>query len=156
MNTIDNNPSRLVSHMAPRIHNLVLLSALAVFAGCESEPESHVVSSPPPPAPNVVGTQPVIVTTQSTTTTGPVTTTQTVPASTVYVTQAPPAAQAEVIVAQPSPEYVWIAGYWTWRHERYEWMAGHWEVPPHSNAVWIPPHYEPENSGFRFYEGYWN
>jgi len=36
---------------------------------------------------------------------------------------------AEVVLAQPSSQHVWIAGYWTWRNDRYEWMAGHWALP---------------------------
>jgi hypothetical protein len=83
-------------------------------------------------------------------------TTQAQPTNTVIITQAPPALQTEVVLARPSPDHVWIPGYWTWRDSRYEWMAGHWEVPPHSSSTWIAPHYEPENGGYRFYEGYWN
>lgn len=83
-------------------------------------------------------------------------TTQAQPTNTVIVTQAPPALQTEVVLARPSPDHMWVPGYWTWRDGRYEWMAGHWEVPPHSNSTWIAPHYEPENGGYRYYEGYWN
>ena len=32
------------------------------------------------------------------------------PTNTVVVTQAPPALQSEVVLARPSPDYVWIAG----------------------------------------------
>jgi hypothetical protein len=83
-------------------------------------------------------------------------TTQAQPANTVIVTQAPPALQTEVVLARPSPDHMWVPGYWTWRDSQYEWMAGHWEIPPHSNSVWTAPHYEPENGGYRFYEGSWN
>jgi hypothetical protein len=65
-------------------------------------------------------------------------------------------AQPEVVLARPGPEYVWLPGYWTWRDSRYEWMAGQWVVPPHSNAVWIAPHWDTESGGYRYYEGYWN
>lgn len=133
---------------------LVTAAALALLAGCDSEPDSHVVSAPPPQAPVVATTStPVVVTTTQTNTPASV---QTPAVNTVVVTQAPPAPQAEVVVAQPSPEYAWVAGYWTWRNSQYQWVAGHWEIPPRSNATWIPPHYEPEGSAFRFYEGYWN
>ena len=134
----------------------LLCGALALMAGCASEPESHVVSAPPPGAPTMVvaGTattpQPVVVTTQGT---------ATAPGSnTIIVTQAPPAPQpvAEVAVARPSSQHVWVDGYYTWRNNRYEWMAGHWEVPPRAGAVWVAPKYEREGSGYRFYEGYWN
>jgi WXXGXW repeat (2 copies) len=154
MKTSPNVRTRLATPAA-RANAFALLCALAVAAGCASEPDSHVVSSPPPPAPNTV---PATVTTQSTTTTsGGVTTTQTqTQPATVVVTQALPVAQAEVVLAQPGPDYSWVPGYWTWRDNQYQWMAGHWEIPPHANAVWVPPHTEAENGAFRFYEGYWN
>jgi hypothetical protein len=143
---------------------LVVCGAIALVGGCSSEPDSHVVSAPPPPPPGVA---PTVVTTSTTTTP----TTQTVytqgptqqtvytqgqPQSTIIVQQAPPAAQAEVVLARPSPDHMWVHGYWTWRDNQYEWMAGHWEIPPHAGSVWIAPHWEPENGAYRFYEGYWN
>jgi WXXGXW repeat (2 copies) len=145
---------------------LAALGAIALLGGCGTEPDSHVVSAPPPPPP----TQATVVTTQTTSTpvqtqtvytqgqpqTQTVYTTQTQPTNTIIVAQAPPAVQAEVVLARPSPDHMWIAGYWTWRDNRYEWMAGHWELPPHSNAVWVAPHWEPENGAYRYYEGYWN
>jgi hypothetical protein len=155
MNTIFSGLASFATRAAPRARAFALLSGLALFAGCSSEPDSHVVSAPPPLAPSSVVSQPVTVTTQSTTT-GPVTTTQTQPVNTIVVTQAPPALQSEVVLARPSPDYVWVAGYWTWRDNRYEWMAGQWVIPPHSNSAWVAPHWEPENGGYRFYEGYWN
>jgi len=76
--------------------------------------------------------------------------------STIIVTQAPPAMQQEVVLAQPSSQHVWLAGYWTWRNDRYEWMAGHWELPPSPNSAWVAPRWEQQGNAYRFYEGYWN
>jgi hypothetical protein len=76
--------------------------------------------------------------------------------STIVVTQAPPAPQAENVPARPGADYVWVAGYWSWRNNRYEWVAGHWTVPPRAGATWVPPRWEPEGSSYRFYEGYWD
>jgi hypothetical protein len=76
--------------------------------------------------------------------------------STVLVTQAPPMQQQEVVIAQPSPQDVWIAGFWTWRDSQYQWMAGHWEMPPNASAVWVAPRWEQEGNAYRFHEGYWN
>ena len=76
--------------------------------------------------------------------------------STTVVTQAPPALEQEVVLAQPSPQDVWLAGYWTWQNERYEWMAGHWQLPPYSTATWVTPRWEHEGNAYRFYEGHWN
>jgi hypothetical protein len=131
---------------------------LGLFAGCASEPSSHVLSAPPPPAPNSA-----VMTT--TTTTAPVvvanngyvtTTNATQVGNTIIVTQTPPALQHEVVLARPTSEHQWLAGYWTWRNERYEWMAGHWELPPNTGSVWVTPRWEQNGNAYRFYEGYWN
>jgi hypothetical protein len=76
--------------------------------------------------------------------------------STTIVTEAPPVPQSEVVLAQPSPKHMWLAGYWTWRDARYEWMAGHWELPPSSRSVWVLPRWEQQGNAYRFYEGYWD
>lgn len=156
---------RVVRHLTPVI-------AIGLLAGCATAPESHMVSEPPPPAP----TRSV---TTTTTTTSPdtvpgaavgypttavvgypantVVTTGTPVAGTVIVTQqAPPALQTEVVLAQPEPRDVWIAGYWTWNDSRYQWMAGHWELPPNARAVWVAPTWQPMGHGYRYTEGYWN
>ena len=52
--------------------------------------------------------------------------------------------------------YFWLAGYWTWRNDRYEWMAGQWELPPSSSSAWVAPRWEQQGNAYRFYEGYWN
>ncbi|MCX6933741.1 MAG: YXWGXW repeat-containing protein [Verrucomicrobia bacterium] len=140
---------------------LALCGAVALLAGCATEPPSHVVSAPPPPSPNapVMAAPPGSTqTTQTTQTTpgGTVVTTQTVPVLTMMVPQAPPAMQAETVLARPSSDHAWVPGYWTWRNSRYEWMAGHWEVPPFSTAKWNTPRWEPEDGAYRFFEGYWN
>jgi hypothetical protein len=148
---MEKNPfTPYLSRMAARVHLaraplfFGCSAALALLAGCGSEPESHVVSAPPPSAPNtVVYTAP---------TPAPVATVQ---SPNVVVTQAPPALVSEAVTAQPSSRHVWIPGYWTWRNERYEWMAGHWEVPPTSTSTWVAPTWQREGSGYRFYEGHW-
>lgn len=135
----------------------VALGCAAFLAGCATEPESHVVSAPPPATPPAATPSPA--TTTTTTTATPVVTTHadgTQTTQTVVVTQAPPAPQQEVVSARPGPDYVWVAGYWRWRDSRYEWVAGHWEVPPRTGAVWIPPRWAPESGGYRFYDGYWD
>jgi hypothetical protein len=155
-------PVRVVRQFTPV---LAFCGAMGLLAGCASQPETHTVYSPPPPAP-----------TRSVTTTTTTTTPDTVPgalagnpanvivtttapgASTRYVnvTQAPPALQSDVVLAQPSPADVWIAGYWTWRDPGYRWVPGHWEIPPRSDAVWVAPVIQPQGNGYRFTEGYWN
>jgi hypothetical protein len=128
----------------------IVSAGLLLLAGCSTEPDSHVVSAPPPGAPGAA--QPVTVVTQSGTAAPTV-----VPAgaSTVVVTQTPPALQTENPGTQPSSAHVWVPGYWTWQNSQYQWVTGRWAIPPEGNTAWIPPHWEPEGNGYRFYEGYW-
>jgi len=144
-----------VSRTHRQIAQVSLVSAaLALLAGCASEPASHVVSAPPPPAPS---TQ-LVVAQQQPTAQYVATNNLAQPQNgVIIVTQAPPAIQQEVVLAQPSSDHKWVPGYWTWRNSRYEWMAGHWELPPSSSSVWIAPRWEHRSDGsYQFYEGYWN
>jgi hypothetical protein len=152
--------ARLVRQLTPV---LVCCSAFGLLAGCATAPDSHMVSAPPPPAP-----------TRSVTTTTTTTTPDTVPAvvtgspatvtyatstasgTTTIVAQAPPALQSEVVLVQPSPQDVWIAGYWTWRDTGYQWRAGHWELPPNSSSVWVAPTCQRQGNGYKYTDGYWN
>jgi hypothetical protein len=128
----------------------LISGGLALMAGCASEPESHVVSAPPPSAPQ---TQIVVAAPQPQAIATPVQTAN----GTIIVQQAPPSMQQEYVTAQPSSDHKWVPGYWTWRNSRYEWMAGHWEVPPSRGSVWIAPRWERTSDGnYRFFEGYWN
>ncbi len=122
--------------------------SLALMAGCSSEPESHVVSAPPPQTQVIVAPAQAAPVVQQ-----PVQTAN----GTIIVTQAPPTMQQEVVTAQPTSDHKWVPGYWTWRNSRYEWVSGHWELPPSRDSVWIAPRWERTDSGaYRFYEGYWN
>jgi hypothetical protein len=171
------NPASFSNRVKSPALAFLACGALALFAGCESGPDSHVVSAPPPSGPATtsstvttqttntpVYTQPGVVTTQTTTgANGQVYTTQTQgnpvvvgQPNVIVVTQAPPALQSEVVLAQPSPDYKWVPGYWKWTDNRYVWISGHWELPPRGDSVWVAPRWEPENGGYRVYDGYWN
>jgi hypothetical protein len=77
-------------------------------------------------------------------------------AGTTIVTEAPPALQSEFVLAQPAPNYVWVAGYWTWSSHQYEWTSGHWVIPPNPGAMWVCPRWEQQGNAYKFTEGYWN
>lgn len=134
--------------------------ALGLLAGCASEPESVVLTAPPPAPPAAaVYSAPVTVQTPS----GGVATVQTpvaqvspVGASSIVVMQSPPAAHQEVPTARPTADHVWVAGYWTWKNNQYTWVTGQWTMPPRAGAVWVPPRWQPEGASWRFYEGYWD
>lgn len=148
-----------ISQIFPRLRStegralsVLLTGAALALGGCASEPESHVVSAPPPaPANTVAASTGVMVQT-------PVVdpaTGATVATQPVMISQAPPAPQSEPVLEQPSAKHVWIPGYWSYRNSRYVWIAGRWELPPRAEAVWVAPHYEREANAYRFYEGYW-
>ena len=74
----------------------------------------------------------------------------------VVVASAPPPLQQEVIDVQPGPDYVWVGGYWTWRHDHHEWVRGQWKRPPHGRHQWVAPRWEHNTRGYVFIDGHWN
>lgn len=150
---------RRLKDSVPSVASVSMISAMiGLSAGCASEPESHLVSAPPPSAPSTT----MMTTTTTTSTPAPVVVASAYVApavpvvTTVVVTQAPPAMQQDVVIAQPSSQHVWIAGYYTWRNNQYQWMTAHWELPPYSNARWVKPGWEQQGNAYKFTEGYWN
>jgi hypothetical protein len=56
----------------------------------------------------------------------------------------------------PSPDAVWINGYWAWDGRQYVWAQGHWIMPPPHYRYYIPPHWHRRPDGSSVYiEGYW-
>ncbi len=68
----------------------------------------------------------------------------------------PPPPQREVIIAAPSPAYVWVPGYWNWQN-RWIWMPGQWVMPPKPGFRWIGHQWLPHESGngYRMQHGGW-
>ncbi len=136
--------------------------ALVWLAGCSSEPESHVVSTPPPAvavAPVVAQQVPVVTQTVPVATVPAQVVATSTPAGTVVLNQAMPVAPQIVVTrpARPSDYDVWVDGHWTYRHNQYEWINGHWEVPPSQGEVWIQPQTEQRSDGYyTFIEGHWS
>ncbi len=132
----------------PLVSVVLAVGGLALVAGCASEPESHVVSAPPPN----------VVTPAVTTAPAQVVVAQQTPSGAIILNQAPPAAPQVVVTqtARPTSDSVWIDGHWSYRTGRYEWVNAQWQQPPHSGDVWYPPHSEPRGDGsYTFYEGHW-
>ena len=66
----------------------------------------------------------------------------------------------EAIPVAPGPDYVWVTGYWQWRHTRlgfghWEWVPGVWTRPPHRDAVWIEGRWEPHRGLNIWVDGHW-
>jgi len=61
------------------------------------------------------------------------------------------------VIAAPSPDYVWIDGYWTWDYpsRNYIWMQGYWALAPYPGAYWIPGYWERYRSGYRWINACW-
>lgn len=115
--------------------------AALLVAGCSHRP--IVVQTP---APTVIQTPPA-----ATTEAAPAPT----PPAVIVVNQAPPAPLQDTMPPQPSPQHVWIPGYWAWRNNQQQWITGHWEIPPHPGATWVEPRWEQRGSEYVFIDGYW-
>jgi len=69
-------------------------------------------------------------------------------------TPAPPQS-AETVGPAPSPNAVWIPGYWDYNGSGYAWAAGHWEIPPPSSQSYVAAHWENRGGTYVFVRGYW-
>jgi hypothetical protein len=75
-----------------------------------------------------------------------------------YVRQpmAPPAAPVpDVVTPSPSPNALWIPGYWNFTGSGYVWTAGHWEIPPAGASSYVAAHWENRAGALAFVPAYW-
>jgi len=56
-----------------------------------------------------------------------------------------------VVAARPSPEFVWVEGYWAPQGKHYRWNNGYWTRPPYAGAYWVEPYYYRGS----YIAGYW-
>ena len=70
----------------------------------------------------------------------------------------PPPAPVEETGPAPTPDSVWINGYWALDdHGRYYWIRGHWVVPPSERySVYHPPHWSRRGHTYIYIRGYWH
>lgn len=66
-----------------------------------------------------------------------------------------PTRRAESPSAKPSPDHVWVSGYWDRTSGEWRWIGGSWQVPPFEGAKWIRGHWTREARGWRWAKGYW-
>jgi len=71
------------------------------------------------------------------------------------VPAAPPAPMVEIRSIAPSPNHVWLPGYWDWNGRDYVWISGEWVETPSPQTVWIPGHWERTPAGYTWISGYW-
>jgi hypothetical protein len=67
----------------------------------------------------------------------------------------PPPPPSEVAYAQPSPDAVWVPGYWFFDGYSYVWASGCWQVPPPYHYAYVSPHWAYRGGGYVFVRGYW-
>lgn len=67
----------------------------------------------------------------------------------------PPAAPVEM-GQPPTPDAVFIAGYWAWDGRQYVWANPHWIIPPPGYHQYYAPHWRRRPDGTSVYVyGYW-
>ena len=73
-----------------------------------------------------------------------------------YVVDEPPPPRAEVIVGTaPSPDYVWVGGYWGRYRNNWHWVHGRWAPRPHPNAAWVDGRWDRGSRGYQWRNGHW-
>ncbi len=77
-------------------------------------------------------------------------------AAPIVINVAPPPPRIEIISAAPSPNHVWIGGYWRWNNNngRHEWVNGHWEQR-RDGQFWAPGHWVRNGNSWSFSGGFW-
>jgi hypothetical protein len=77
------------------------------------------------------------------------------PVAVVEVREAPPPVRVEVMTVQPSPNHIWIAGYWSHHGGGWVWNQGHWEARRHGH-VWVAARNVEVRPGvWRYEPGHW-
>ncbi len=56
---------------------------------------------------------------------------------------------------QPSPDHVWVIGYWWWTNQTYMWVPGYWAVPPYKNYVYVSGYWTHVNNHWVYHRGGW-
>jgi hypothetical protein len=67
----------------------------------------------------------------------------------------PPPPMVEVVGVAPSPDHIWIGGYWGWDGHRRSWIRGHYELPPHGRHTWVAARWDHRGGNYVFVRGYW-
>ncbi|MFI5197047.1 MAG: hypothetical protein ACHQJD_00365 [Thermoanaerobaculia bacterium] len=59
------------------------------------------------------------------------------------------------MIERPSPQHVWIKGYWHHTGHEWSWIEGRWIEPPHPHARWVAARYERHHGEIRYIPGHW-
>jgi hypothetical protein len=74
-------------------------------------------------------------------------------AGVIIVHTAPPPLRDEV-VPEPRHGYVWVPGYWDWRHNHHVWVAGTWVRERHG-YVYVAPEWRERDGRWEMERGRW-
>jgi hypothetical protein len=72
-----------------------------------------------------------------------------------YVDREPPPVRYERAPPLPSPDHIWISGYWSWDGRAHIWIPGRYELRPHPRAAWVDGHWARHERGWHWVEGHW-
>jgi hypothetical protein len=67
-----------------------------------------------------------------------------------------PALRHEVRTERPSPNHVWVGGFWHHTGTDWNWNDGRWAERPQHNTKWIAPQYKKVKGGTRYSPGHWS
>jgi hypothetical protein len=71
------------------------------------------------------------------------------------VATAPPPAPEEAVIAAPSPNSVWVPGYYEYKNGAYVWTNGSYQIPPSGKTTYVPTQWQKTPRGYRLMKGHW-
>lgn len=71
----------------------------------------------------------------------------------VFVNVPPPPLRHEIVPA-PRVGYVWVPGYWDWRHHRHHWVGGYW-VRERPGYYYAPTRWVERDGRWYYSRGAW-
>ena len=122
---------RLTMRITPIVVASGAMAAVAL-AGCRTYHTERVVTQP---------ANPVVVQTPA-------------PSPVVVATAPPPAPRAETVPLAPSPDSIWVPGYWSWVNGQYQWVPGRYEAG-RVGYTWVPQRWEYINGQWQMTGGTW-
>ena len=71
------------------------------------------------------------------------------------VATGPPMPPDEVVVVAPSPQYVWVPGYYSYRGGNYIWIQGSYQIPPRGRNKYVQGEWMKTPKGYKHGRGHW-
>jgi hypothetical protein len=121
-------------------------AALLALAACQSPEPSVKTAQTAPTTTITIASAPAPVVTA--------------PATVVLAPNPPPQAQVEFVPPAPpnAPYAVWQPGHWRWSGAngvQWQWVAGNYVMAPPGYHAWVPGRWQPQPSGWMWFEGHW-